>query len=98
MHKAIATHKNVFPEPISLEKNECFQLFGKTNNWVGWVPDCLVLHNDNHVRAAFDYCARELNATPEQFFEVEEPLNGWSWCKDNHANYGWLPTNILTAC
>ncbi|MFZ0156308.1 SH3 domain-containing protein [Pseudomonas sp.] len=93
---ALSSHRNEYPEPITLAKGDLLAIGERYSgdegwdNWYfcttpgqlgGWVPDQVLERLDEgHGRALEDYCARELEVDPGDRLEGGRQLNGWVWC------------------
>lgn len=63
----------------------------------GWLPEQIfvstVLAEPCIVNADFDTV--ELTVRIGQAVEISQQLNGWSWCKADHVQAGWVPDECL---
>jgi squalene cyclase len=77
-------------------------------NWVGWikcthtltgkeswVPKQLIKITGSEGAALSDYSAKELTVAKGVKVGVQKKMNGWSWCRTESGEEGWLPDDAI---
>lgn len=111
-YKVIKAHKSNYPNPIMIKKGTKVKVGHKYNgpenwdNWrychildngaEGWVPEQLLMVENEYGVILEDYTAKELNVENGEIVKGIRELNGWLWCiKLIDGDEGWLPRDIL---
>ena len=77
-------------------------------NWVGWikcthiltgkeswVPKQLIKKFNHEGISLSDYSAKELTVGKGIRVEIQKKMNGWSWCRTESGEEGWLPDDVI---
>jgi hypothetical protein len=111
-YEVIEEHRSNYPNPITIRKDTKLKLGNKysgTENWdnwrycytldngaEGWVPEQLLIVENEYGVILEDYTAKELNVEKGEIVKGMGELNGWLWCiKIIDEDEGWLPKDKL---
>lgn len=111
-YEVIELHRSNYPNPITIRKGTKLKLGNKysgTENWdnwrycytldngaEGWVPEQLLIVENEYGVILEDYTAKELNVEKGEIIKGMRELNGWLWCiKIIDRDEGWLPKDKL---
>ena len=107
---AISKYSICYPDPLMLNTGDSVEVLkseSKSGPWFGWhfckasdgkegwiSMDYMSLEGRKGVIQK-KYTAKELNAKEKEKFERLYSSCGWSWCRNEKGEEGWLPSNIL---
>jgi len=111
----IEDYKSNYPHPITIKKDMKVlvgDIYNGEENWenwrycsmldnesCGWVPEQLLVIENDYGILLEDYTAKELNVDKGEIVKVIKELNGWLWCiRLLDKDEGWLPKEILSSC
>lgn len=111
-YEVIEAHESNYPNPITIKKGTKVKVGDKYNgpeNWEkwrycytldnrteGWVPEQLLVIENEYGIILEDYTAKELNVEKGEIIKGMRELNGWLWCiKIIDGDEGWLPKEKL---
>lgn len=114
-YRVINAHHSNYPKPITTKKGTKLKIGDKYNgpeNWEswrfcctldnetkGWVPEQLLIIEEQYGTILEDYTAKELNVEKDEIVKGIKELNGWLWCmKIIDKDEGWLPKDKLISC
>ncbi len=65
----------------------------------GWVPERHLDGNRPTATVLHPYDTRELTVRAGDRLTLleDDPVSGWSWCRDAAGDTGWVPHNVLHA-
>ena len=97
--------------PVEISKGDPLivgQEYKGNPNWVGWikcthiltgkeswVPKQLIKIFKHEAVALSDYSAKELTVGKGIRVEIQKQMNGWSWCRTESGEEGWLPDDAI---
>ena len=104
------SHEVKYPDPIEVTTGDRLTLTGEVDIWdghrwlwalapdgkAGWIPDTLVVEDDNAPVARTNYSAQELPCTAGERIEILRSDHGWAWCRNAAQVEGWVPQRNLT--
>jgi hypothetical protein len=61
----------------------------------GWVTRQILRIHGDQGKALCDYSAKELTIKKSAIVEVLKSMNGWSWCRTESGEEGWLPNEVV---
>jgi len=61
----------------------------------GWVPKQILRIHGDQGKALCDYSAKELTIKKGAIVEVLKSMNGWSWCRTEPGEEGWMPNEVV---
>lgn len=111
----IESYQSNYPYPIIIKKGMKVIVGDKYNgeenwdNWrycstldnetQGWVPEQLLVIENEYGILLEDYTAKELNVEKGEIVKGIKELNGWLWCiRLLDKDEGWLPKEKLRIC
>lgn len=63
----------------------------------GWLPihvfDAVEIGRQNYT--ILDFNTVELTVHKGESLKIMDHLNGWSWCRNNRGQEGWIPQNCI---
>ena len=60
-----------------------------------WVPKQLIKIIGSEGIALSDYSAKELTVGKGVRVEIQKSMSGWSWCRTESGEEGWLPDDVI---
>ena len=65
------------------------------DNGEGIAPENLTKIFNHEGIALSDYSAKELTVGKGMRVEIQKKMNGWSWCRTESGEEGWLPDDAI---
>lgn len=111
----IESFKSNYPNPIIVKKDMKVlvgDIYNGEENWEnwrycstfdnesqGWVPEQLLVTENDYGILLEDYTAKELSVEKGEIVKGIKELNGWIWCiRLLDKDEGWLPKANLKVC
>jgi uncharacterized protein YgiM (DUF1202 family) len=70
--------------------------FKTTGGLEGWIPQTYVQIQNNLAKVSADYTTKEFTVNKGELYELIKAEAGWSFCKSNTQEEGWIPDECLT--
>ena len=102
----VRPHRTNYPDPVRFGKGQTLRL-GEVDpdfpGWIrvvdpegrsGWAPEAILRKlSERQAVAEEDYCARELDVSPQERLTVHRELAGWIWVGNEEGELGWVPAD-----
>lgn len=94
--------------PITVKAGEAITVCEKETEWPGWfwfktesgeegwIPKAYVASVEDGTIAIHNYTTKEFTAETNEIYELIKSEAGWSFCRNNNMEEGWIPDDSLS--